>query len=100
MASTTLAPCSCLISGDTPSRLDTDVTGTAQHDEIVAPALPEIDLEADPDDTPDDARSGAAKSLSGVYDFCSSVTCRHRSIGEYFGQSGRYQNATVPLFGT
>ena len=35
--------------------LDSTVTGTAVHDEVVAPAVPGADLAEDPDDTPDDA---------------------------------------------
>ncbi len=33
-----------------------------------------------------EARAGALAALSGIYDFCSGVTCRHRAIVEYFGQ--------------
>jgi len=40
--------------------LDADVTGSAHHDEIVAPGLPEIDMAEDPDDTPDDAAMARA----------------------------------------
>lgn len=33
------------------------------------------------------ARAGALKALNAMNDYCSSVTCRHRAIVEYFGQS-------------
>lgn len=38
------------------------------------------------DDSEPAARDGALRSLNAMYDFCSSVVCRHRSIVEYFGQ--------------
>ncbi len=43
-----------LVAGD-KTLLDADVTGTAAHDEVIAPAFPEAGIEEDPDDTPDDA---------------------------------------------
>jgi tetratricopeptide (TPR) repeat protein len=35
--------------------LEADVTGSAVHDEVVAPAIPDAGLDEDPDETPDDA---------------------------------------------
>ncbi len=48
-----------LTSGD-ETLLDAAITGSVQHDETIAPALPEIDLPEDPDETPDDAEMARA----------------------------------------
>lgn len=39
-----------------------------------------------------EAPGGALNSLSAMYDFCNSVTCRHRSLVEHFGQSFDSEN--------
>lgn len=43
-----------LAAGD-ETLLEADVTGSAVHDELIAPEIPDADLPADPDQTPDDA---------------------------------------------
>ncbi len=37
-------------------------------------------------DSDPEARDGAFTSLGAIYDFCNSVTCRHRALVEHFGQ--------------
>jgi ATP-dependent DNA helicase RecQ len=37
-------------------------------------------------DSEPNAREGAMRSLSAMYDFCTGVACRHRAIVRYFGQ--------------
>jgi ATP-dependent DNA helicase RecQ len=37
-------------------------------------------------DMPEAARDGSERSLNAMYDFCSSVTCRHRALLRHFGQ--------------
>ena len=34
-----------------------------------------------------DARRGARRALGAMYGFCTDVTCRHKAVVEYFGQS-------------
>ena len=36
--------------------------------------------------TPEDARTGQLHSLSAMYNFCTSVVCRHRALVAHFGQ--------------
>ena len=35
---------------------------------------------------PDEARDGALSSLGAMYNFCTSVSCRHQTLVEHFGQ--------------
>lgn len=39
------------------------------------------------DDSEASAQEGALRSLSGMYQFCTGVVCRHQAIVEYFGQT-------------
>jgi len=39
-----------------------------------------------------DARQGSLRSLNAMQNFCTSVTCRHRAIVEYFGQTLEVEN--------
>ena len=38
-------------------------------------------------DMPNDARDGALTSLGAMYNFCTSVSCRHQTLVEHFGQT-------------
>lgn len=39
-----------------------------------------------------DAHQAAVNSLSGIYDYCTGVRCRHRSLIEHFGQKYEREN--------
>jgi ATP-dependent DNA helicase RecQ len=43
-------------------------------------------------DSEPEARDGALTSLGAIYDFCNSVTCRHRALVEHFGQQLAAEN--------